>query len=578
MRDTDEEEMEYEDNSTDLDVRDAVIKQVWDRNFDNDNNDSLLFGTPQSNIDLHTLHPDQVQIFRLWQIYLDNVNPLLKVTHTPTLQPRVIDGAANVANIDSSLEALMFSIYCVSILSLSDEECHTMFGTEKAIALASYQFACRHALQNCEFLRSGNRDCLTALFLYLISARPGTDPRSLSSMLAVAIRIAHRMGIHNEASNAKCASVEAEMRRRLWWSVVMFDNRVCEMFDYKTATLAPTWDCKLPLNINDSELRTEMKNPPVTLHDNLPTESIFIVLRSEVADFTRHSAFHLDFTNPSLKTIHLPKDTEHRRIREDSYDELIALESTIEKRYLTYCNPENPLHFMTIYSIRSALAKCQLLEHYYNQYSLSSSKQNPEEEDISYALIMLESDTKLMSVPLAKGYIWYTIFHFPLPAYIHILQGLRKQPMMAGAGHAWEVMSTNLQIRTNVKRENRPLFVFFARMVLQTWRAREALWMEQGTPIEQQTVPWMVEDIRNKVAQMRINFPHTDDNNSANEQPGTSMSIDDFLMPMDISGGQISFTAGSSWSYPDMPVQAAMQIDMNQLDWTTIDWNTFRGW
>lgn len=27
----------------------------------------------------------KAQIFRLWQIYLDYVNPLLKVTHTPTL-------------------------------------------------------------------------------------------------------------------------------------------------------------------------------------------------------------------------------------------------------------------------------------------------------------------------------------------------------------------------------------------------------------------------------------------------------------------------------------------------------------
>lgn len=73
-------------------------------------------------------------------------------------------------------------------------------------------------------------------------------------MLDVTIRIAQRMGIHNEASNTTCAALEAEMRRRLWWSLVIFDNRICEMFDYKTATLAPTWDCHVPLNLSDFEV------------------------------------------------------------------------------------------------------------------------------------------------------------------------------------------------------------------------------------------------------------------------------------------------------------------------------------
>lgn len=48
-------------------------------------NDALLFTPLNLNVNLSTSHSEQVHIFRLWQIYLDNVNPLLKVTHTPTL-------------------------------------------------------------------------------------------------------------------------------------------------------------------------------------------------------------------------------------------------------------------------------------------------------------------------------------------------------------------------------------------------------------------------------------------------------------------------------------------------------------
>ena len=110
-----------------------------------------------------------VEIIRLWQIYLDNVNPLLKVTHTPTLQSRIIEAASNVSNIPKPLEALMFSIYCIAICSLDNITCETMFGLSKENLTIKYQFGCQQALMNSNFMRKGDRDTLTALFLYLVS-------------------------------------------------------------------------------------------------------------------------------------------------------------------------------------------------------------------------------------------------------------------------------------------------------------------------------------------------------------------------------------------------------------------------
>ena len=147
-------------------MRETVIKKAWDQSVRND--DHLLFSSHSTSIDLSTLHPDPVQIFRLWQIYLDNVNPLLKVTHTPSLQGRIIEAASNVTSISPTLEALMFSIYCMSIQSLIVEDCQTIFGSSKEDLLMRYQFGCQQALLNCGFLRSSDRDCLTALYLYLV--------------------------------------------------------------------------------------------------------------------------------------------------------------------------------------------------------------------------------------------------------------------------------------------------------------------------------------------------------------------------------------------------------------------------
>lgn len=152
-------------------MRETVVKKAWDLSAEND--DHLLFGSRRASVDLSTLHPDPVQIFRLWQVYLDNVNPLLKVTHTPSLQGRIIEAASNVTNISPTVEALMFSIYCTSVLSLVVEDCQTMFGCSKEDLLMRYQFGCQQALLNCGVLRSSDRDCLTALYLYLVSLASG---------------------------------------------------------------------------------------------------------------------------------------------------------------------------------------------------------------------------------------------------------------------------------------------------------------------------------------------------------------------------------------------------------------------
>jgi hypothetical protein len=163
FRDTNDES----DSSQDV-VREGVVKKAWDKLFQ-DNDHNLLFGSRKSNVALSFYHPEPVQIFRLWQIYLDNVNPLLKVTHTPSLQGRIIEAASNLSSVQRNLEALMFSIYCISVQSLDASECQAMFGSAKEELLSKYQFGCQQALRNCGFLRTEDRECLTALYLYLVS-------------------------------------------------------------------------------------------------------------------------------------------------------------------------------------------------------------------------------------------------------------------------------------------------------------------------------------------------------------------------------------------------------------------------
>ena len=161
----------HDSDSSHDDIRETVVEKALIQSDISD--DHLLFGSRRITVDLSTTHPEPVHIFRLWQIYLDNVDPLLKVTHTPSLQGRIIEAAGNVTKLNPTLEALMFSIYSMAILSLNLEDCQTMFHSSKEDMLKRYQFGCQQALVNCGFLRSSDRDCLTALYLYLVHLTRG---------------------------------------------------------------------------------------------------------------------------------------------------------------------------------------------------------------------------------------------------------------------------------------------------------------------------------------------------------------------------------------------------------------------
>ncbi|CZR58747.1 related to C6 transcription factor [Phialocephala subalpina] len=559
------------DHDSDSDgVREVAVLKGWGKLFGD--NDHLLFGSPNTNVDLSTLHPEPVQVFRLWQIYLDNVNSLLKVTHTPSLQGRIVEAASNLENINPTLEALLFGIYCVAILSLDVDDCQVIFASSREDLLRRFQFGCQQALLNCRFLRSTDRDCLTALYLYLVSVRPRTVPQSLSAMLGAAIRIAQRMGIDSESALAKCAPFDAELRRRLWWSLVLFDTRISEMADHKAATLAPTWDCKIPLNVDDSDLRPELKEPPGVLSKS--TDALFAVVRSALGDFVRHTMFHLDFTNPALKPVF---KTAQLSLNSDVVD-LDTLEKMIEDRYLKICNPEIPFHFMTIWWARAQIARCRLWE-YHSRYADSSMQPTDNQRDaaISHALRMLECDTKLMTSPLTKRFFWLIEYHFPFPSYIQILQDLKRRPGSEQAERAWEAMSDNYESRFGFLyyEGESPFYKIFAKIVLQAWEAREQAF---GQPEEPLIPPRMISSVKQRMAEIEQS-----ERISGTERPDTAigMGTGDFPMsiPMGSSGNGMLHNMGGLCgvgpigpAYINMPGQAPTDVDMSNMNWAAIDW------
>lgn len=119
--------------------------------------------------DLSNLHPATVQIFRLWQTFLVNVNPLVKIFHAPTVQQVILDATGDLSHIPRATESLMFAIYLIAVTSLKTEECEAMFGETRSNLLAKYSQGAQQALINGKYLKSANLYSLQAFCLYLVS-------------------------------------------------------------------------------------------------------------------------------------------------------------------------------------------------------------------------------------------------------------------------------------------------------------------------------------------------------------------------------------------------------------------------
>jgi hypothetical protein len=108
-------------------------------------------------------------MFQLWQVYLHNVNPLLKIFHAPTLQVQIVGAGADLAKLGRPLEALMFSIYLIAVKSMTEEKVQSTLGEPKSTILDRYYRASQQALVNAEFMRSNDLMVLQAFILCLVS-------------------------------------------------------------------------------------------------------------------------------------------------------------------------------------------------------------------------------------------------------------------------------------------------------------------------------------------------------------------------------------------------------------------------
>lgn len=133
-----------------------------------DGGEFIIAGSTGGSGSLRALHPDTVQIFKLWQIYIDNMDPVTKLCHKPTVQQQILDATSDLDNIPKAVEALMFGIYTCAVASLRKDDCISRLGETREALLSRFHLGARRALIRADFLTSSDLTVYRAFLLYLV--------------------------------------------------------------------------------------------------------------------------------------------------------------------------------------------------------------------------------------------------------------------------------------------------------------------------------------------------------------------------------------------------------------------------
>lgn len=227
---------------------------------------TMLLGTRQI-ASFHAIeHPSPNDIRYLVSVYFRNVDMHLKILHRPTVLAAIshlADHPDTASDLSPELTALFFAIYYAAVTSQTSEECTRALGRPRADLAVLFQAGVEQALARADYLNNTSLETLQALTLYICCLRSHNGSRASWVLLGLLIRLAQAVNIHQDGdgSTSRFSPFEAELRRRLWWQLIVLDMRAAEDRGTSTIIAQGSYDTRLPHNIDDAEFGPDTTAP-----------------------------------------------------------------------------------------------------------------------------------------------------------------------------------------------------------------------------------------------------------------------------------------------------------------------------
>ncbi|KAF5615082.1 transcription factor [Fusarium tjaetaba] len=463
-----------------------------------DYNIDLLIPADTATRSCEELQPEPVHIFRLWQLFVDRVNPLTKIIHVPSVQPFALEMATDINKIPLNYQALLFAIFTMATVSLTETECLQMLGTSRDEALRRYTIGTKVALTKFNFLKNYDMVALQALLLYLLSLQNRYDRHAAWILSGMVVRIAQKMGYHRDGDYLGLNAFETEMRRRMWWQIILQDAKNALVSGLSHSLLPSSWDTKMPQNVNDADLFPGSIEP--VLPREGPTEMAFCLIGYQIAKFLVNAeSLH---GTPGLEAAVMGHDFEGQdpailpsiQQYRDLVDNLEQNLLEVEARYI---DPTAGNVHIAALSIRPMI--CSKMREI-----LVPMKEQPEwgteildKKDNLFKIVLMnnEHSTDAYGVMDQTGFLWFLKFHFQIDIFTVMTKQLCQRPTGSLADRAWNMVQKIYHYHTELLDISQKTYYIQAQTVLKAWKNREQAFRAAGQPLETPNFIYRLRDV-----------------------------------------------------------------------------------
>ncbi|KFA74361.1 hypothetical protein S40288_06686 [Stachybotrys chartarum IBT 40288] len=220
----------------------------------------LLFGQqPLSN---DGSQPLSSRIMFIWQIFVDRVDPFVKVLHVPSVERIVTALESGISGTEPKTQALLGAISLATLVSLDEEEVAANFSQPKSQLVNSYRSIVEQALAQAGFLSTKDMTVLQAFVIYLAVLPRAGGEHAMWQLTGLLVRVATSMGLHRDDAKAGAPPLELELRRRMWWQIYLLDSSSADPRLAQLSISEEMFDTNLPTNVNDDDLESRATPSP----------------------------------------------------------------------------------------------------------------------------------------------------------------------------------------------------------------------------------------------------------------------------------------------------------------------------
>lgn len=359
-----------------------------------------------------------------------------------------------------------------------------------------------------------------SLIVSQIAVRTSLDSRTLWVSTGIACRIGQGLGLHRDGDALSLSVFETEIRRRVWWQIIILDFRAAELSGSGRLADFSLFDTKPPSNIDDSDLWVGQSQDELesTVRGRgghaRATEMINVALRCEIGSFWKEQMQKDSITFDPQRGPQFLHGIRPRPWDGDmAYrDHLInELEKRLEDKYLRYCDPGKPQElFAHIYG-RAAIASMRLLAHHPRRWDNPRDTQHEERELLHNLCIRLvDYDLLYHSTQALQPYAWHVDDSFQWQALIYLLRQLHEHPLV-NATAAWDRIDRVFQYHPCIMLVNNPLHSAIQRLTVKAWCARNSALRDAGEGRDISIPPHISELIlQSMTPSMQDQSPHSE--------------------------------------------------------------------